>query len=117
MFIRNKLHMRRFIQLVERDGTELLDTKRKSLFYIVAGNDDLYNKLYQIYDFDKRVMRKECVNSNQLYDETSIKLLTLAYVLIKENDDSLINLFHGLDDFNFELALSAIKIRYMGEYE
>ncbi|GMQ62473.1 hypothetical protein AN2V17_17050 [Vallitalea sp. AN17-2] len=117
--------MRRFIQLVERDGTELLDTKRKSLFYIVAGNDDLFNKLYQIYDFDKRVMRKECVNNNQLYDETSIKLLKLVYVLIKEDDDSLINplinplfnLFHGLDDFNFELALSDIKIRYMGKFE
>lgn len=43
-------HKNKFNQLLKRDQTYERDVERRALFYIIAGNEDLYNKVEFIYD-------------------------------------------------------------------
>lgn len=51
----------RLNQLLERDGTHEKDVERKALFYIIAGNSDLYKKVEHIYDFRDHSIKTECL--------------------------------------------------------
>lgn len=103
----------RFNQLLERDRTHEKDVERKALFYIIAGNSDLYSKVNFIYDFEDKSINPECLESGEVdFCSSSRKLVKLAFNLYNSYPADVIDTFYVLDDSNFELALNAIKIRF-----
>lgn len=61
----NKIYLydaqKRFEQLLAKDNTYETDVERKSLFWILANNDDLYKKVNYIYDFEDHSIKPECL--------------------------------------------------------
>ena len=103
----------RYKELIERDGMNQGDTERKSLFYILAGNTDLFMKVNYIYDFKERAITPECLDSDEVdFCSSSRKLVALAYNLFNGFPADVIDTFYVLDEDNFNLALNAIKIRF-----
>ena len=104
----------RYEELLKKDKTAEDDRERKSLFYILAGNLDLYGKVNYIYDFDERMIKSECLDSEEVdFCSSSRKLIKLGYNLYNSsNGADVMDTFYILDNDNFELALNAIKLRF-----
>lgn len=113
MFL-NELHQQRFNQLIRRDQTYTGDTERKALFFIIAGNDDLFVKSYFIYDFEERVILPENLTNGKVdFCSSSETLILLGFNLYNSHEGlSVIDTFSGLDETNFRLAINAIKTRF-----
>lgn len=102
----------RFNHLLERDGTHHGDSERRSLFYILAGNDDLYSKVDFIYDFEDNSINPDCLESEEVdFCSSSRKLIKLAFNLYNSYPADVIDTFYLLDNNNLNLALNAIKLR------
>lgn len=103
----------RLNQLLERDNTHKEDVERKALFYILAGNDDLYNKIDYIYDFEEHGITPKCLESEEVdFCSSSRKLIKLAFNLYNSFPADVIDTFYLLDEKNFNLALNALKLRF-----
>lgn len=108
----------RFKELLLRAKLKYKDKEGQSLFYLLAGNDDLYKQVDKIYDFNKQQLN--CMDDNGEVDlddifvsSSSSSLLKLALELYNQSTPiSVNNLFRSLDDNNAKLAINAIKIRY-----
>lgn len=103
-------------EILEKAKVPEGDLERKSLFYILANNNDLYYKINAIYDFEDRSIRPECLEEGTVdFCSSSRSLVKLAFNLFNgyqtENDDPL-NILYNLDEENFEIALKAIRIRF-----
>lgn len=111
--IRNNNSYDRFNYLIKRDGTSKKDLERKALFYIVAGNEDIYSKVDYIYDFDERAIKPECLESQEVdFCSSSRRLVKLAFNLFNGFPVDVMDIFSSLDENNFNLALQAIRIRF-----
>lgn len=103
----------KFKQLLEKDGTHDDDLERKALLYIIAGNDDLYNKAEFIYDFKDRSINRECLESEEVdFCSSSRKLIKLGFNLYNSFPADVVDTFYLLDNNNFNLALNALKLRF-----
>ena len=103
----------RFKDLIERDNTCESDMERKALFYIIAGNNDLYQKIDYIYDFEDSSIRSECFENEDVdFCSSSIKLLKLGFNLYNGYAADVLDVFSILDKANFNLALEAIRLRF-----
>ncbi|NLK24911.1 MAG: hypothetical protein GX309_13300 [Clostridiales bacterium] len=106
-------HQERLKQLQLKDGSTDKDTERTALFYILAGNDDLYSKVEYIYDFKERIITPECLENGKVdFCSSSRKLIKLAYNLFNGYPADVLDTFYILDNNNFDLALNALKIRF-----
>lgn len=113
----NQNHKNRFNEIISRDGTDLNDFNRKSLFYIISGNDELFNNRHYIYDFDKRWIVPDSLEQIN-FSETSLALIELAYNLYNNfSSGSISNIFKALDKNNFKLAIEGLKIRFNMDLE
>ncbi len=107
----------RFKEFLEKDNTADGDVERKALFYILAGNLDLYRKANYIYDFKDRSIKPECLESEEVdFCSSSKKLIRLAYNLYNSYPADVMDTFSVLDEENFELALNAIEGRFRKGY-
>ena len=105
-------HEDRLADLLERDGTSERDLERKSLFYILSGNLDLYGKVDYIYDFKTNSIKSDCFENEAIdFCSSSCNLIKLAYNLYNGYKADVLETFAGLDQDNFNLAMEAIKIR------
>lgn len=108
----------RFKKILLKAKLKYKDKERQSLFYVLAGNDDLYRQVDKIYDFKKQQL--SCINADGDVDledvfvsSSSNALLKLALELYNQSTNISVNdLFRSLDDNNAKLAINAIKIRY-----
>jgi len=82
------------------------------LFYIIAGNDDLFSKANSIYDFEENTIKTECLEGGVDFCSSSRKLVKLGYNLFNGYDASVVVVFEGWDEDNTKLAIEAIKIRF-----
>lgn len=119
-FINNE-HKERFNKCIEQDGTYEYDFERKSLFYILTGNDDLYRRIEDIYDFyDKSINLDFILKKGHELSSACRKMLSLGlnlynnfkYIDFDLSDYSTLELFSGLDKYNFELCIRALRIRF-----
>ena len=91
------------------------DKERKAMFYIIAGNDELFKYTDKIYDFPEEELK---IGSNlgklNAMCSSSKALLKLAFQLYngRNNKQSVYDTFAYLDNENKRLALEAIKIRF-----
>lgn len=103
----------RFNELIIQDNTNESDIERKSLFYILASNDELYNNADIIYNFNERMINLEVIERDHLNIGSGAKnLIKLGFNLYNGNEADIKTTFQNLDDDNFELALNAIKFRF-----
>jgi hypothetical protein len=91
------------------------DRERKSMFYIIAGSNELFSYIDRIYDFNNEEL-KLCSKLGKLNTicSSSKALLKLALQLYNSanNKQSVYDTFIYLDNDNKRLACEAIKIRF-----
>lgn len=114
-----QLHKQRFQELLSEDNTYLGDVERIALFYIVAGNGDLYGKRSFIYDSKEHSIKRNCLRDETVDFSSGMKsLIRLGFNLYNDYTDDYISpvrLFYNLDQRNGRLALNAIDIRFISE--
>lgn len=113
-----EVHENNFYELLEKANVKN-DIERKSLFYIISGNSELYKNVHKIYDFEENSLNIEVDNEGNIFfpdlfvSSGATKLVYLAVQLYNRgNNQSVIDTFSGLDENNFELAINAIKMRF-----
>lgn len=108
-------HEERFQELTQKAEVFEGDIERKALFFILAGNDDLYKKVNHIYDFRESEINPDCLESGKVdFSSSARKLVKLAYNLYNSypSEETVIDTFYLLDEENFKLAINAIKLRF-----
>lgn len=114
----NENHKKRFYNLMAEDNTDVCDKERQSLFYILAGNSDLYQKKNGIYDMKTHCIIPSLSNKGVKIDlaggsKALVKLGFNLYNGMKQKGNGICDIFWNLDEQNRRLALNAIKIRFM----
>lgn len=104
----------RYSLLLKKDQTDTMNTERLVLFYILAGNLDLYKKINYIYDFKDHSIKPSCLESTEVdFSSGSQKLIMLAFNLYNGfTGADILDVFSSLDYENFDLAINAIKLRF-----
>lgn len=99
--------------LLVKSNSTTSDLERLSMFYIFSGNDDLYNKVNFLYNFDENVIIADCLeNCHQDFSGSSKSLIRLAFNLFNGYPGDINEIFQSLDSQNANLAINAIKLRY-----
>lgn len=112
MHFQSKEHERRFVELCERDKTNVKDIERRSLFYIFSEAELLYKNIDLLYNFEDHAIRLEVYEQAFLTSGTR-SLVDLAFHLYGSDAECEIRyLFNTLDHHNSILALNAIKYRF-----
>ena len=111
-------HQERFEMLMKKGNIRDWDKERYIPMYIFSGNDDLFRKVDDLFDFKKGIFKLHSeVNENGETERyfrplsTSEKNLTwLAFDIFSgESNISVYRLFNSLDSNNRRLALLAIE--------
>lgn len=108
-------HKDKLISMLHDDGTHLGDSEPMSLFYIISGNFDLYNKRRFIYNNKTHGIYPDFEESDVDFSSGIKSLVKLGYNLYNGwSDDSTtpIKLLGSLDEDNLKLADMAMKIRF-----
>jgi hypothetical protein len=116
MIFLNNLHEYHYRQLLKLSNLHPCDREKKSLFYVLSGNSDLFTKKNYFYDFNKNYLIFTTFEKSNLDLCSSSKaLLRLALNLFNGYCDELtnpLNLFFSLGNQNYNLAVNAILIRF-----
>lgn len=97
-------------ELMEKDKANPKDLERKSLFFIIAGNEELWNLQDEIYDFEEHSIKTELLESGIC--SSSKTLIKIGFNLYNSYPtDSILDSLYYLDKHNFELVITAIRIR------
>ena len=108
-------HELRYEELLIMDATRHCDRERYSLFFLLAGNDDLYRKRNLIYDFSNHQIRL-CLGDDHVdFSSGCESLIRLGFNLYNRYRDeytSPLELFSNLDKDNQILAINAMAIRF-----
>lgn len=104
----------RYQLFLARDNTSIQDNERKSLFYVLSGNYDLYTNSGKIYDFDDHSIKMDCLDNGEVdFTSGTRKLIHLAFNLYNGyHGADILDIFSSLDSDNFDLAINAIYIRF-----
>lgn len=106
-------HEDRLNQLLELDGTRASDIKRKALFFIISGDDELYRHVDLIYDFKARDTKQEFLRfKDSDISFSSRKLLKVALNLYNGYPIDISDAFSKMEKWKMDLAFDAIKIRF-----
>lgn len=105
--------MSKYTELIERANVHQSDHERKSLFWILGNNSDLYSKINHIYDFEDNSIKIECLESSVVdLCSSSRRLIALAFNLYNGYPADVSDTLFVLDKDNFEIAMKAIRIRF-----
>lgn len=105
--------MNKYNELIEKANVHQFDLERKSLFWILGNNKDLYSKINHIYDFKDNSIKPECLESSDVdFSSSSRNLIKLAFNLYNSFPSDVVDTFSVLDEDNFEIAIKAIRIRF-----
>lgn len=108
-------HRERFQYIVAEDGMYLGDSERASLFYLIAGNDDLYRKRRFLYDPAEHRIRICFENPSVDFSSGAGALVRLGFNLYNGWSDRYttpLSILGSLDSRNLLLAGNAITIRF-----
>lgn len=108
-------HKVRFGEFLKKDNTAPQDVERIALFYLMAGNDDLYAKASHIYDFEEHGIRNCLANGRIDFSSGARSLIRLGFNLYNGYEDDKttpLYLLCNLDCHNQHLALNAMAIRF-----
>lgn len=113
----DKEHEERYKELIKKNGANNEGSDIKAMFFILSGENSLYNSVEKLYDFKERVITPE---KKGILSSGQEALLVLAYNLYcnwdkyneRINTYSVTDVFERLDKRNFKLAINAIKIAF-----
>lgn len=111
----NDIHKKNYMELAQKTSLHPDDSERKSLFYIIAGNNDLFNKKRFIYDFFNNCIKPNFMEENVYFCSSSKSLIRLGFNLYNGYTDEYtnpLNILGSLDPNNFIIANNAINIRF-----
>ena len=108
-------HQQRFNDLVRLDNTDPADIERFTLFYIIAGNEDLSSKAKAIYDFEDNSIRPDCIYDGKVdFCNSSKCLIRLAFNLYNStHSEGIIDILSPLDTYNRSLAIRGLTVRFI----
>jgi hypothetical protein len=97
-------------ELLLRDETDPRDKERESLFFLIAGNEELWKHRNQIYNFEEGCIEPDILETGIC--SSSKTMIRIGFSLFNNYPTgSLLECFSGLDEHNFELVMQAIRIR------
>lgn len=103
----------KFLELVAKDNMRSEDKERAALFHIIAGNNELFNHVDDLYNFKDHAIKLNCFRKPWLTSGTR-GLVKLAFNLYNGSQKaSTYDSFVYLDRKNTLLAIEAIKIRFV----
>ena len=109
-------HKENYINLINLSNIHIGDLERKSLFYIIAGNIDLFKKKEYIYDFSKNCIDTDSLISDEVdFCFSSKALIRLGFNLYNGYNDNYttpLYLLGSLDSDNYTIANDAINLRF-----
>ncbi len=116
MTFHNREHESNLIRLMLKDKSNPKDMERLAMFYILAGNSDLYSKVNQIYDFDEHLIKLECL-TNRSVDlcSSARELVKLGFNLYNGYEDenfTPMDILSNLDSENYSLAIESFNVRF-----
>lgn len=121
MYFLNEDHAYNFQDMILKDQTHPSDLERMSLFYIIGGNEDLFMKRQNIYDFKNHEINPKVLTNGEVdLCSSSKSLVRLAYNLFNGYEDEYTtprDLFYNLDRKNFLVAIGGIDMRFSGDIE
>ena len=116
MRFQNKEHESNLIRLMLKDKSNPKDMERLAMFYILAGNADLYSKVSQIYDFDEHLIKLECLADRRVDLCSSARaLVKLGFNLYngyEEENFTPMDILSNLDSENYSLAMKSFDVRF-----
>lgn len=104
-------HEEKYQFLLEKDGTHPQDLERKALFYILAGNYDLFEKKHFIYDFEEHSIIPECLESSY-FSTSAKKLIELGFNHFNGYPADVNEVLRVQDNDNSILAIQSMEIRF-----
>lgn len=113
-FISNQ-HESNFFDLMVMDNTYHDDKERQSLWYIIAGDADLYRKRNYISDFADHSIKHCLADGSVDFCSSGRSLVRLGFNLYNNyQTDGLspCKLFWSLDSHSMSLAINAMKFRF-----
>jgi hypothetical protein len=114
----NMDHKIKFTDLIKRDKVQIFDVERQAVFYILSANEELYNKIQSIYNFEKHDIQPDILNKISLSSVAS-QMLQLGYSLLSgtcKNYNDVNYLFSDFDIQPFEVCVYALRI-FFGNIE
>ena len=118
MYFLDNSHKERFNKLIEYGDINIEDIERISFFYIIAGNENLYSKIINIYDFEGNKLKVKIDEEGNLHCNVDLSsgIKSLIYLAIQLyngiGNRNVMQTFGCLDSTNSKLALEAIKLRF-----
>ncbi len=116
MRFQNREHESNLIRLMLKDKSNPKDMERLAMFYILAGNSDLYSKVNQIYDFDEHLIKLECLTNRSVDLCSSARaLVELGFNLYNGYEDknfTPMDILSNLDSEKFSLAMESLNVRF-----
>ena len=93
------------------------DKERKAFFFILSGNEETTKEINNIYNFQENRLQLNTADDEIKgfnISSSSKDLIKLACNLYNSsfNSFSVVDVFKNLDDDDFHLAISAIRIRF-----
>lgn len=116
-FINNE-HRMRVAELLARANISITQTRITPVFYIIAGSPYLYNNVEFLFSFLSHTLTADALFDGLIPPNTQEwKLYALALALADEGYvTNLYDMFDGLSDERLDIAVEAIKIRFMPVY-
>lgn len=115
----NSEHKERFVDMIISDNMSDGDLERASLFYIISGNKELYNKRGYIYNCNSHCINSRFDKSGVDFTSSMTALIRLGFNLYNGWSDKYttpIEILGGLDNRNLELATNALMIRFDSDF-
>lgn len=116
MFI-NEEHEKRYKKLKSKSRCN--HSEFNSLMYIIAGNEQLYNKVNSIYNFKENKLNLSFNDEGEPYlgdlwlSNSESALLRLGIQMYNNGTkQNVFDTFCSLDEYNCVLAINCIKIRF-----
>ena len=117
----SRKHAINFSELILKNQMGLGEIEKLSLFYIIAGNEDLFSKKDYIYDFENGEIKPEVLTDKKIDLCSSSKaLIRLGFNLFNGYEDKHTNpigIFNKLDKINLQVAQNAIGMRLDEEFQ
>lgn len=105
-------HKNKFFKLIKEGHVLQYDVERQSLFYILSANQELWDHIHDIYDFEEHDIKSDALDKLSL-SSPARSMLKLGYKLFngacKEYND-VSHVFSKLDIENFEVCMYAVRI-------
>lgn len=104
-------HKDNFNRLMTEAKVSSGDMDRVAMFYVIAGNTDLMNKVRALYDFKNKEIYLDWAERAD-FSGGARRLVALAFNLFNGYETNPYNTFGILDCENRELAHRAIRVRF-----